>query len=78
MKHIENERWKLLANAVGRASTACVTIGVATPLAGAMYNVNGFRQAVATWELAIGLLGWLGTAIALHFAARRALGGLEP
>ena len=78
LKHINNERRKLLANAVDRASTACITIGVATPLAGAIYNINGFRQALATWELAVGLLGWLATAIALHFAARRALKGLEP
>jgi len=78
VKHIENERWKLLANALDRGSTACITIGVATPLAGAIYNVNGFRHAVQTWELAVGLLGWLATAVTLHFAARRALGGLEP
>ena len=55
MKHIENERWKLLANALDRGSTACITIGVATPLAGAIYNVNGFRHAIQTWELAVGL-----------------------
>jgi hypothetical protein len=31
---VANERTKLLANALDRASTSCFTVGIATPLAG--------------------------------------------
>ena len=33
---IENERTKLLANALDRASTACLAVGILAPLAAAM------------------------------------------
>ena len=78
MKHIKNERLKLFANALDRVSTACVTVGIATPAAGAIYNLGGFRQTFQTLELAVGLVGWLSTAVILHFCARWVLGGLEP
>lgn len=77
MKHIKNEQLKLLANALDRVSTACVTVGIATPAAGAIYNLGGFRQTFQTLELTLGLVGWLSTAVLLHLGARRALKGLE-
>ena len=42
-KLVANERVKLLANNLDRASTACFTVGVATPLAGALYRVSGIN-----------------------------------
>jgi hypothetical protein len=78
MPLVENEQTKLLANAIDRASTACFTIGIATPLAGFVYNVSGFRSAIAASELAFGVLGWLAAAALLHLGARRILRGLVP
>jgi hypothetical protein len=58
MATVDDEQTKLRANAIDRASTACVTIGVATPVAGFVYNVSGFRSTIGAAELALGLLGW--------------------
>jgi uncharacterized membrane protein YhdT len=59
MSLIENERTKLLATALNTAATSCFTVGIATPLAGYLYNVSGFRSQVAPWELALGVGCWL-------------------
>lgn len=75
---VHNERTKLLANALDRASTTCFTVGIVTPGAGYLYNVSGFRSAVGLGILAAGLVGWFVAAVFLHPAARRALGGLRP
>ena len=74
----QTEQIKLLANAIDRASTACFTIGIATPLAGFVYNVSGFRSTISAAELASGLVGWLFAALALHLVARSILKDLEP
>jgi hypothetical protein len=71
-----NEEIKLLANAFDRASTACFT--VATPLAGYLYNVGGFRASVGVWEMLLGLAGWITAAVALHLVAKRVLKRLAP
>jgi hypothetical protein len=71
------EQTKLLANALDRASTACFTIGIATPVAGFIYNVANFGANLDWWRLAAGLLGWLFAALALHYLARRTLKGLD-
>ena len=73
-----NEQTKLLANALDRASTACFTVGIVTPLAGYLYNVGGFRTLVGPLELAIGVMGWLVACVLLHWGARRILRGLKP
>ena len=78
MSVIANERTKLLANALDRASTACFTVGVATPLAGWIYDFSGLRTSLAAVVLATGLFGWICAAVALHLAARRLLGSLRP
>lgn len=78
MSLIHNERTKLLANALDRASTTCFTVGIVTPAAGFLYNVAGFRGAVGVVALVAGLFGWFTAAVLLHLAARRALGGLRP
>ena len=77
MTLIRNERTKLLANALDRASTACFTVGIATPVAGFLYNVANFRGTVPPLALAVGLGGWLLIALFLHYLARRVLKGLR-
>ena len=72
---IHNERTKLLANALDRASTVCLTVRIATPFAG-LYNFGDFRAALSPAALGIGMGGWLLGAALLHLMARRVLGGL--
>lgn len=73
----EIEQTKLLANALDRASTACFTVGIATPVAGFIYNVANFGTNLEWWRLGAGLVGWLLAAFALHYLARRTLRGLD-
>jgi hypothetical protein len=77
MGAVHDEQTRLLANAIDRGSTACFTIGIATPIAGFVYNVSGFRSTIGGGELASGLVGWLIAAVLLHFGARRILRGLS-
>ena len=74
MSLVHNERLKLLANALDRASTACFTIGIVTPVAGLIYGVGPRANA---WALAGAFAIWLGAAVGLHFQARRVLGRLR-
>ncbi len=71
MTPAETEKTKLITNALDRASTACFTVGIATPLAGYVYDVSGFRSSIGVAELLGGLAGWLIVAISLHMLARR-------
>lgn len=73
-KLVQNERTKLLANALDRASTACVTVGVATPVATYLWDLS--RAALGPWFLLASCYVWLAVAWALHIFARRVLGGL--
>ncbi|MFD2649008.1 hypothetical protein ACFSX5_14560 [Devosia albogilva] len=75
MSLIENERTKLLANALDRASTACLTVGLLAPVAAVFYGAGG--TALETWTFALGGGIWLFAAVALHLVARRVLGGLR-
>ncbi|WP_117191904.1 hypothetical protein [Rhizobium terrae] len=68
----EIEQTKLLANALDRASTACVTVGVVTPLAGYVYNVPGFN-AISGDRAILYFACWLSGAVLLHYLARRVL-----
>jgi hypothetical protein len=74
---IYNERQKLLANGFDRASTACFTVGIATPLAGFLYNIGGFANSVSFVQLLPVAAGWTFAAVMLHVFARMALGGLK-
>lgn len=78
MSLIDNERTKLLANALDRASTACFTVGIVTPLAGYIYDIGQFRTAVDPAIFGIGLFSWLLSMIILHLMARRVLRSLHP
>ena len=71
MSLIHNEKTKLLANALDRASTACVAVGV-------LGQAFSLPPAVSPWLGLISGIGWLLIALALHLAARRVLGGLRP
>jgi hypothetical protein len=75
---VDNERIKLLANAFDRASTACFTVGIATPLAGYIYNVSGFRGTIGYGTMAASLAGWFAVAVGLHMFASRLLTRLQP
>jgi hypothetical protein len=71
---IDNERTKLAANALDRASTACLAVGILAPLA-TLLQGQAHPPLVG---VVVSFAGWLGAAVVLHFAARRMLGGLKP
>ena len=68
---IHNERTKLLSNALDRASTACITIGVFAPTAAALYSASGTPFSTGIYVL--GAVSWLFTATVLHISARHTL-----
>ena len=72
---VHNERAKLLANALDRASTAAVTIGVLAPIAASLYSVAG--PGPGMWTLVVGAVIWFFAAVALHLGARIVLGRLR-
>jgi Zn-dependent protease len=71
----EIEQTELLANALDRASTACITVGVITPLAGFIYGIAGF-DTISVPRSALYIACWFSIAAALHYCARRTLRGL--
>lgn len=78
MSLVFNEQTKLLATALNTAATSCFTVGIATPVAGYIYNVSNLQATLSPWTLGLGVAGWLSAAIILHLLARRTLKGLEP
>ncbi len=77
MMESEREQTKLLATALNTAATSCFTVGIATPVAGYLYNVGGLRSLIDPWTLILGACGWFLCALALHLSARRTLRGLD-
>jgi hypothetical protein len=77
MSLIGNERTKLLAGNLDRASTACLTLGILAPLAGLPYGVSVLKEAVPLPFVLVGIVCWLGGAVVLHLLARRVLAGLK-
>ena len=73
MSLIDNEQTKLLATALNTAATSCFTVGIATPIAGYLYNVGGLRATLPFSVLVGGLLAWSIAAFVLHLSARRVL-----
>jgi hypothetical protein len=71
----EREQIKLRAAALDRISTACTTIGVLAPLAGAFFS--GSAAVPADSKLFLACLLYLGGALILHHAALFVLDGLE-
>lgn len=77
MTETEKEQTKLFANALDRASTACLAIGVLTPM-GALFfgQPPGIRTPLP--PIRLGIVTWLVCAWILHMAAQRALRELTP
>ena len=75
MTLIDNERTKLIANALDRASTACLTVGVLAPVAAIIYGASG--TAMTSWTFVLGASCWLLACVVLHLLARLLLGGLK-
>ncbi|WP_082494444.1 hypothetical protein [Methylobacterium sp. Leaf108] len=73
MNHIPNEQTKLLATALNTAATSCFTVGIATPIAGYVYNLGNLQTTLTPSILALGVLSWLSAAIVLHLIARHVL-----
>ena len=66
---IHNERAKLVANALDRASTGAFGTGIFVPTAAAM-----FGQSPVTWEyLLYAILFWGVVGVILHVEARRVI-----
>ena len=72
MSLIQNERTKLLAGALDRASTVCLGVGVAPLIAGLAMGAQGVSA-----TLVVTCYGWFVAAVGLHLAARWVLGRLE-
>ena len=72
MSLVGNERTKLLAAALDRVSTVCITVGIAAPVSSFVYSSN-----VPASSLIAACYIWLLIALGLHLAARRVLGRLE-
>jgi hypothetical protein len=70
-KLVENERVKLFAAALDRASTACLLIGVLGPMS-AIYQA----QEIPDWRQLLGLLIWFLAGFVLHIRAQLATGKL--
>lgn len=75
MSLIHNERTKLLANALDRASTASFTVGVLVPIVAASVGLPGYGFGAPLAALS---LSWFLAALVLHWIARRVLGRLRP
>ena len=70
-----NERLKLTANALDRASTSFLTIGVLAPVAASIY---GMGPAIPSLPIVIASgIVWLLCAFILHWTARVLLKGLR-
>ena len=63
MSLIHNEQTKLLASALDRTSTACVTVGVLAPIAAWIYDLGpgGIPERLT---IGLGALIWLAAAVA--------------
>ena len=78
MSLVFNERTKLLASALNTAATSCFTVGIATPIAGYIYNVGNVQATLRPVILLLAAFGWLSAAVLLHLIARWVLGSLKP
>ncbi|MFB2567307.1 hypothetical protein [Rhizobium sp. IMFF44] len=74
MTLVHNERTKLLANALDRASTACIAAGLIAPVVSA---VNGAAALQVSWIAILSSIIWLFAAFTLRMAARHVLGRLK-
>ena len=74
---VENERTKLLAAALDRASTAVFTVGIITPVVSWFFNLQNIRETLGLGGLALFLVLSLSASVGLHLQARSVLGDLK-
>ncbi len=77
MSLIQNERIKLAANALDRASTACLSIGVLGPSVALVYNFGATTAQFNATLVGVASVFWLGVAVGLHAIARFMLKDLQ-
>jgi hypothetical protein len=70
------EQTRLLANALDRASTSCLTVGVFAPILGAFLKVTGTNSPEVS-DFVICVVAYFTVAFILHKLALRVLRGLE-
>lgn len=78
MSLIHNERVKLTAGALDRASTACFAGTVIAPGAGWQALTANLPSGMVPAVLAMIFALWMAAGLGLHYLAWRALGGLKP
>ena len=72
---VRNERLKLVAGALDRASTACIAVGLIAPVSAAIYQVALPQTGIGIFI--VGAVIWILAAAGLHLFAQRVLGGLR-
>jgi hypothetical protein len=77
MDEVAKEQVKLFANALDRASTSFLAIGVLTPLSAIFFSAPMLGGGVSIAAIHFGIICYLGSAWALHLAALKALRGLN-
>jgi hypothetical protein len=74
---IDNERTKLLAGALDRASTSIFTVGIVTPSVSWWFDLQGVRAALGPGGLLAFVAVSFLAAASLHMLARSVLGDLK-
>jgi hypothetical protein len=77
MDEVAKEQIKLFANALDRASTALLAIGVLTPLSAVFFRTPILGGSASIESIRFGIICYFVGAWALHLAALRALRGLN-
>ena len=67
---VNNERRKLVANALDRLSTAFVVVGV-------LGQILSLSPAIANASAFVVMAGWIVGAVLSHYSAQRVLGGMK-
>lgn len=73
---IHNERVRLLASLLNTMAGSSYAIGVAAPVAAALFYGAG-PAGLPIKAVAVGVLAWLAIAAALHLSAQHVLGRLR-
>ena len=74
---VHNERTKLLANALDRASTAALAVGALGPIVTFPFSGSGLVSGSPLLTLTVSTILWIAVALTLHTSARIVLGRLR-
>ena len=66
MNEVEREQTKLFANALDRASTACLAVGVLTPLSAVFFAMPGYST-TPIWIIEFGVGAWMLCTLGITF-----------